>query len=93
MKKLLSLLLIASIFGLFGFSLPQENTEFVCSKTLKAKNECHYNFLVDGGKFRFVDIGCKKKKEDVVKKVLAGQIPLAKDWKIECPMAKPDSGN
>jgi hypothetical protein len=88
MKKALSLTLIAAVFVLCGFSVRQSTTEFVCLKTLKAKNECHYNFLVDGGKFRFVDIGCKKKKEDVLKKVQAGELPLAKDWKIECPMPK-----
>jgi hypothetical protein len=74
--------------ALTGFTSRQENVEFVCSKTLKAKNECHYNFLVDGGKFRFVDMGCKKKKDDVIKKVQAGELPLAKDWKLECPMPK-----
>jgi hypothetical protein len=73
---------------LTGFTGRQENVEFVCTKTLKAKNECHYNFLVDGGKFRFVDMGCKKKKDDVIKKVQAGELPLAKDWKLECPMPK-----
>jgi len=88
MKKIITLALLFSVVALFGFSVQQENTEFVCSKTLKAKNECHYNFLVDGGKFRFVDIGCKKKKEDVIKKVTEGTLPLAKDWKIECPLPK-----
>jgi hypothetical protein len=88
MQKIILLASIFSVVVLFGFSFRQGNTEFVCSKTLKAKNECHYNFLVDGGKFRFVDIGCKKKKEDVIQKVLEGSLPLAKDWKIECPMPK-----
>jgi hypothetical protein len=90
MKRGISFSMILMMVGLFGFSNRQENTEFVCSKTLKAKNECHYNFLVDGGKFRFVDIGCKRKKDDVIEKAKAGDLPLAKDWKIECPAPKVD---
>lgn len=88
MKKVVNLSLILAVFALSGFSVRQETTEFVCQKVLKAKNECHYNFLVEGAKFRYVDVGCRRKKEDVIKKVMAGEIPLAKDWKIECPMPK-----
>ncbi|MCZ8021767.1 MAG: hypothetical protein O9302_09850 [Cyclobacteriaceae bacterium] len=85
----LSLLLFSFTDNKFDY---QENVEFVCNKTLKAKNECHYNFLVDGGKFRYVDVGCRRKKEDVIEKVKAGEIPLAKDWKLECPMPKKEEG-
>lgn len=92
MKKVLSLSLMALVFALSGFSVRQSTTEFVCQKVLKAKNECHYNFLVEGAKFRYVDIGCRRKKEDVIKKVMDGEIPLAKDWKIECPMPKKEEG-
>lgn len=95
MKKVLSLSLMALVFVLSGFSIrpSQSTTEFVCQKVLKAKNECHYNFLVEGAKFRYVDIGCRRKKEDVIKKVMDGEIPLAKDWKIECPMPKKEEGS
>lgn len=88
MKKLVSAALLSVLMMVSGFTMRQSNTEFICQKTLKAKNECHYNFTVDGGKFRYVDIGCRRKKEDVIEKVLTGEIPLAKDWKIECPMPK-----
>jgi hypothetical protein len=88
MKKTFSLIFAIALLMLTGFTRRQENVVFVCSKTLKAKNECHYNFLVDGGKFRFIDMGCKKKKDDVIKKVQAGELPLAKDWKLECPLPK-----
>lgn len=93
MKKILSFSLIVVVFALSGFSIRhrQSTTEFVCQKVLKAKNECHYNFLVEGAKFRYVDIGCRRKKEDVIKKVMDGEIPLAKDWKIECPMPKKEN--
>ena len=54
-----------------------------------AANQCHYNFKVDGAKYRYVDIGCKfKKTEDVIKKVKKGSLALAKDWEIECPESK-----
>ncbi len=92
MKRLASLTFILAVVALTGFSSEQGTTEFVCQKVLKAKNECHYNFLVEGAKFRYVDIGCRRKKEDVIKKVMAGEIPLAKDWKIECPMPKKEEG-
>jgi hypothetical protein len=67
-----------------------ENVEFVCFKKHKATNTCHFNFKVDGAKFRFVDIGCKyeKKREEVIQKAKDGALALAKDWKIECPEPK-----
>jgi hypothetical protein len=56
-------------------------------KMHKASNTCHFNFKVDGAKYRYVDIGCKysKKTEQLVKKVKEGELFLSKDWKIECP--------
>lgn len=64
-----------------------ENIEFVCYKTHKATNTCHFNFVVSGARYRHVDIGCKfsKKKEEAIKKVKEGSLALAKDWKIDCP--------
>lgn len=68
--------------------------QFVCMKTHKASNSCHFNFKVDGANFRYVDIGCKysKKKDDLVKKVEEGSIFLAKEWKISCPEPKKEQG-
>lgn len=74
-----------------GFRFDQgENIEFSCMKTQKSTNTCHFNFVVDGAKYRYVDIGCKfsKKKDEAIKKVKEGSLALAKDWKIECPEAK-----
>jgi hypothetical protein len=79
-----------------GFtSRHQENVEFVCMKTHKASNTCHFNFKIDGAKFRYVDIGCKysKKTEEIIEKAKAGTIALSKDWKIECPEPKPETGH
>jgi hypothetical protein len=67
-----------------------ENVEFVCMKTHKASNTCHFNFIIDGAKYRYVDMGCKfsKKLDEVVKKAKEGTLALAREWKIECPEAK-----
>lgn len=74
-----------------GFrSYQGENVEFSCMKMQKSTNTCHFNFKVDGAKYRYVDIGCKfsKKKDEAIKKVKEGSLALSKDWKIECPEAK-----
>jgi hypothetical protein len=81
--------------SLMAFTTKQgasDNVEYSCLKKNKASNTCHFNFIVDGAKYRFVDIGCKyeKKKDDVIQKVKAGELALAKDWKIECPAVKED---
>jgi len=67
-----------------------ESIEFVCHKTHKATNTCHFNFILNGAKYRHVDIGCKftKKKDELIKKVKEGSLALAKDWKIDCPEPK-----
>lgn len=88
MNRIFAFFLIGAAAAMTGFNTRQSNVEFVCMKVLKAKNECHYNFLVDGAKFRYIDFGCKRKKEDVIEKIQNGDLPLGKDWKIECPMPK-----
>lgn len=87
--KITGVLIILSCFILTGFNrVPAqgENVEFSCLKTHKATNTCHFNFIIDGEKYRYLDIGCKynKKREDVIKKAKAGTLALARDWKIEC---------
>ena len=70
-----------------------DNVEFVCLKKQMAANQCHYNFKVDGGKFRYVDIGCRfKKKDEVIEKVKEGTLALARDWKIDCLEPKEKKG-
>jgi hypothetical protein len=66
----------------------ESDIEFVCMKKQMAPNHCHYNFKVDGGKYRYVDIGCRFKKDDVIEKVKDGSLGLARDWKIACPEPK-----
>jgi len=77
------------MFCLPGFTAhpyQDENIEFACLRMHKATNTCHFNFIIDGAKYRYLDIGCKynKKRDEVVKKAKAGTLALARDWKIEC---------
>lgn len=89
--KVFILLFFVSFVLLTGFTSEQgDNVEFVCIKTHKASNTCYFNFKVDGGKYSYTDIGCKKtkKKDDIIKKAKEGKLALAKDWKIDCPEVK-----
>ena len=88
--KLLAYALLCGIIILSGFKGKQDEIELVCFRTHKASNTCHFNFRVNGGNYRFVDVGCKysKKQKELVEKVKEGSIFLAKDWKIDCPAAK-----
>lgn len=99
LMKFISLIIFSSVAFMFPDSPINENgkvndIQFICMKTHKASNSCHFNFKVDGANFRYVDIGCKysKKKDDLVKKVEEGSIFLAKDWKISCPEPKKEHG-
>lgn len=84
MKPVL-IFLFLNIFFTGHTTRQDEHVEFVCKRKNMSTNRCHYNFKVDGAKFRYVDIGCRfKKTEDVIKKVKAGDLALAKDWEIEC---------
>jgi len=90
--KFFSYLIVLAVVVLSGFRTPHqgENVEFACMKTHKASNTCHFNFKVDGAKFRYVDIGCKfsKKQAELIKKAKEGSVALSKDWKMECPEPK-----
>jgi hypothetical protein len=78
--------LIAFVF-LTGFTKKQDEIEFVCFRTHKASNTCHFNFKVNGAEYRYVDVGCKysKKQKELIEKIHEGSLFLAKDWKISCP--------
>jgi hypothetical protein len=91
MRNLFTWTALAAFIILSGFkSRHQENIEFICLKTHKASNTCHFNFKIDGAKYRYVDIGCKysKKVKELVAGAKDGTIALSKDWKIECPEPK-----
>jgi hypothetical protein len=90
MKNPFFVIALIGIVASSGFNTKQSPPEFVCMKTHKASNTCHFNFTVDGAKYRYVDIGCKyqKKVDELVQKAKEGTVALSKDWKIECPMPK-----
>jgi hypothetical protein len=86
-----SALLLITAFFLSSFQntvLPEDEVELVCVRRHNASNTCHYNFKIEGAEYRYLDIGCKGKKEDMLKKAKEGKLGLAKDWKIICPEAK-----
>jgi hypothetical protein len=86
--KSLSKMVFVGIFMLMSFTVDQtEKIEFSCVKTHKATNTCHFNFTVDGVKYRYIDMGCKYNRnvQEVLKKVKDGSLALAKDWIIDCP--------
>jgi hypothetical protein len=84
-------LVLSFVLSYEAVKVQGENIEFVCAKTHKASNTCYFNFKVDGAKYTYVDLGCKKskKKEEVIKKVKEGELALSREWKIACPEAKP----
>jgi len=68
----------------------QADVQLTCFRAQKATNTCHFNFTIDGARYRYVDIGCKysKKHDEVIKKAKEGTLALARDWKIECGTKK-----
>jgi hypothetical protein len=68
-----------------SFTSQEEEVTLVCVKKHNASNTCHYNFTISGVNYRFVDMGCKAKRDDVLKRAQKGELGLAKDWKIVCP--------
>lgn len=87
-KALVILILFAS--SAFVPAGDQADVQLTCFKAHKATNQCHFNFTIDGARYRFVDIGCKysKKQEEVIKKAKEGTLALARDWKIDCGTKK-----
>jgi hypothetical protein len=87
MKNTLLIVLIALVLS--GFSnTKKDEVELVCIKRHSTSNTCHYNFRIAGANYRFLDVGCKGKKDDILKKANEGELGLAKEWKIVCPEAK-----
>jgi len=84
-------ILILMVCG--GFARPgyQADVQLTCFRTVKATNQCHFNFTIDGAHYRYVDIGCKysKKQDEVIKKAKEGTLALAREWKVDCGTKKP----
>ena len=91
MRTLIKFAFVLCIFAVSGFSSPlqfQDEAELVCIKNQKSTNTCFYNFKIGGIPYHFKDVGCKRKKDDIVKDVNAGELALSKEWKIPCPEEK-----
>lgn len=85
----LALIIVASvIISAYTGSIQDDEIELTCTKKHSASNTCHYNFTINGMQYRYLDNGCKGKKEDIIKKAKAGKLGLAKDWKLPCPEKK-----
>jgi hypothetical protein len=88
-SKIYIITFLAAIVLTPGFKLVQEDEiELVCVKKHNASNVCHYNFKIGGVKYNYLDVGCRGRKEEVLKKAKNGKLGLAKDWKLECPLKK-----
>ena len=90
MKIISRFLFLLTVLAFSGFtsSMQDGEAEFVCIKNHKATNSCYYNFKIGGIPHHYRDIGCKRKKEDVIKGVNSGELGLSKEWKIPCPEVK-----
>jgi hypothetical protein len=89
MKSTAYIFFIIGVFAFTGFaSKTQDEAEFVCMKNQKSTNTCFYNFKIGGVPYHFRDMGCKRKKDDIIKDVNEGELALSKDWKIPCPEEK-----
>ncbi|HYG03755.1 MAG TPA: hypothetical protein VD927_15005 [Chryseosolibacter sp.] len=93
MKIFLASFFAICVLAATGFKSPTNNeVELSCMKMQKSTNTCHFNFKIDGARYRFVDNGCRfsKKKEAILEKAQKGNLALAKDWKLECAEIKPE---
>lgn len=94
MKKTTFAILVALMLTSFSKTVKhREEVELVCVKRHSTSNTCHYNFKIGGANYRFMDVGCKGKKDTIVKKANEGELGLAKDWKIVCTEAKAKPSN
>jgi hypothetical protein len=76
---------VIAFFVLTASSTPtSEEVELICTRKNSASNTCYYNFKINGVNYRYTDVGCKGKKEELVKKAQHGKLGLARDWKVEC---------
>jgi len=88
MKFISAVVLSVCMLVLTASSFPNEEVELTCVKKQMATQTCHYNFTINGIRYRFIDNGCKGKKDDILKKAKDGKLALAKDWKIDCEVKK-----
>lgn len=90
-RAYLGIIIFFLMVGFAPVNKTEDEVELTCVKKQMSTQTCHYNFTINGIRYRFIDNGCKAKKEDIIKKAKAGKLALAKDWKIDCE-AKKDEG-
>ncbi|HEU5291270.1 MAG TPA: hypothetical protein VFU05_11535 [Cyclobacteriaceae bacterium] len=93
MKSFFLILIAALTLTSFTKSKTAEEVELVCTKRHSTSNTCHYNFKINGTNYRYVDINCKGKKDEIIKDAQEGKLGLAKEWKIPCPEPKEKAAN
>ncbi|MCS6975125.1 MAG: hypothetical protein N2044_07795 [Cyclobacteriaceae bacterium] len=79
------LLLLTSLLLIGSSGFADDEVELVCVRKQIAANICHYNFLINGMPYRYLDNGCRESRESALKKAREGKLALAKEWKLECP--------
>lgn len=83
------LAIAAAVAGMIP--LTEDEVELVCMRKQHSTKTCHYNFMINGIPYRYVDNGCKENKDALVKKAKEGKLALARDWKVDCPRQKESS--
>lgn len=81
-----ALIFILGFIALHSTAHNEDEVELVCVRKQMATNVCHYNFLINGMPYCYLDNGCRENRESVIKKAREGKLALAKEWKVECPV-------
>ncbi|QOI97576.1 MAG: hypothetical protein HRU69_08775 [Flammeovirgaceae bacterium] len=82
------LVAVAFLASLGMKSRVEDEVELVCMRKQHSTKTCHYNFIINGMPYRYVDNGCKETKEALVKKAKEGKLALAREWKVDCHQQK-----
>lgn len=83
-------LLLGAVVAVGMKPLAGDEVELICVRKQHSTKACHYNFVINGIPYRYIDHGCKETKENLIKKAGQGKLALAKDWKINCDSKKVD---
>lgn len=77
--------LFLTVLVAFGMKpLAGDEVELICVRKQHSTKACHYNFVINGIPYRYIDHGCKATKETLIKKAQEGKLALAREWKIDC---------
>lgn len=82
------LVIAVSVTALAMKPQPEDEVELVCMRKQHSTKTCHYNFMINGIPYRYIDHGCKETREALVKKAKEGKLALAREWKVDCLQQK-----